>query len=244
MAHSRLHPYPRPLDYATGFRRGVVTPTWPPATQLQPRPRRNTKLFGSDATWALTTASKVERIFKVSPADASEFVQSLAERLPTSTQLDRPLTSSAIVASVKQAVASEFAGVRSEMQLFRKEVASETAGMLSDMQLFRKEVAAEVTGVRSEVQLLRQEVASHSAVRGSEVQLYRQEVASQTAVVRSEMQLFHYEVRSELQQHRLEMRLMFAVMVISLLVLLGFSPAGVGVVGALIAACLMLVIGR
>lgn len=241
MSHSRLHPHPRPLDYATGFRRGVVTPTWRPTTQSCPR--RNAKSFGSDATWALTTANKVERIFKVSPADASEFVQSLAERLPTSTQLDRPLTSSAIVASVKQAVASEFAGVRSEMQLFRKEVASETSGLLSEMQLFRKGVAG-VTGVRSEVQLLRQEVASQSAVRGSEMQLYRREVASQTAVVRSEMQLFHHEVRSELQQHRLEMRLMFAVMVISLLVLLGFSPAGVGVVGALIAACLMMVIGR
>lgn len=98
-------PYPPPRLCATRFKHGVA------------RPRRSTEAVGSDAAWALSTASKVERIFKVSSTDASEFVQSLTEKLPTSAQLDGMLTTPAIVAAVKEAVASEMQLLRLEMRL-------------------------------------------------------------------------------------------------------------------------------
>ena len=87
-------------------------PTW-----TTTHPRYKAEAAGLDAAWALNTASKVERIFKVPAANASEFVQSIAETLPTSAQLEGMMTSTALVKAVKEAVASEMQLLRLEMRL-------------------------------------------------------------------------------------------------------------------------------
>ena len=109
MAHSRL---PLPFRCAACFKRRVVMPTW-----TTTHPRYRAEAAGSDAAWALNTASKVQRIFKDVPAaDACEFVQSIAEKLHTSAQLEGMMTSTALVTAVKEAVASEMQLLRLEMR--------------------------------------------------------------------------------------------------------------------------------